>query len=262
MKFCSLTFLIGSASIIASSISNPVHAAPEGFRPAMIGGGANSIASRLHYPPKERAANHQAAVTFNCEVRTDGRASQISIRCERKLQRFGDMVNTALRAGRFEPARIGGKPVDVAIGGTVLFTIDNGKPVIAVSLVTAEKDKILGLQNYVQPQMIGGPEFRRKIFQLSHKYNLMDAKNPGAEVMAQVDAQGNLAGTRLVTEMPPRGSWGALLLKAMEGEKFIPAMKNGQFVGGEFNVVLDGGNLRDPDAAPTTGSWIKDKDVR
>ena len=90
----------------------------------------------------------------------------------------------------------------------------------------------------------------------------MDAKNPGAEVMAEVDGQGNLTGTKLVTEMPPHGSWGALLLKAMEGQQFIPAMKNGQFVAGEFNVVLDGANLRDPDAAPTTGSWIKDKDVR
>ena len=90
----------------------------------------------------------------------------------------------------------------------------------------------------------------------------MDAKNPGAEVMAQVDAQGELTGAKLVTEMPPHGSWGALLLTAIEGQKFIPAMKNGQFVAGEFNVVLDGVNLRDPDAAPTTGSWIKDKDVR
>ena len=222
----------------------------------------DSVASKLHYPPKERTANHQGAVVFNCEVRPDGKASQIVIRCARKLQRFGDAVNTALRAGRFEPAQAGGKPVDVAIGGTVLFTMDSGKPVIAISLVTAEKDKIVGLQNYVQPQMIGGPEFRRKIFHLSHEYNLLSAKDPGAEVMARVDAQGNLTGTRLVTEMPPHGSWGALLLKAVEGQRFIPAMKNGQFVAGEFNVVLDGVNLRDPDAGPTTGSWIKDKDVR
>ncbi len=262
MKFRSLAFVIASASILPFWIASPAQAAGGGFRPAMIGNGANSVASRLHYPPKERAANHQAAVTFNCEVRTDGKASQISIRCDRRLQRFGDMVNTALRAGRFEPAQVGGKPIDVAIGGTVLFAIDNGKPVIAVSLVTAEKDKIVGLQNYVQPQMIGGPEFRRKIFQLSHKYNLMDAKLPGAEVMAEVDGQGNLTGTKLVTETPPHGSWGALLLKAMEGQKFIPAMKNGQFVAGEFDYVLDAVNLRNPDASPLTGSLIKDEDVR
>ena len=262
MKFPSLAFLIAGTSLLASWVTLPAHAAGGGFQPAMIGGGANSVASRLHYPPKERAANHQAAVTFNCEVKTDGKARQIDVRCDRKLLRFGDAVNTALRAGRFEPARVGGKPVDVAIGGTVLFTIDNGKPIIAIALVTAEKDKIIGGENYVQPQMIGGPEFRRKLVALSHRYTLLYAKDPGAEVLAQVDAQGNLVGTKLVTESPPRGSWGPFLLKAMEGQKFIPAMKNGQFVAGEFNVVLDSRNLRDPDAAPTTGSWIKDKDVR
>ena len=229
----------------------------------MIGGGADSVASKLHYPPKERAANHQAAVAFNCEVRTDGKPSQIDIRCDRKLLRFGDAVDAAFGAGRFEPARVGGKPVDVAIGGTVVFTINDGKPTIAVSLVTAEKEKIVGRQNYIQPQLIGGPEFRRKLVALSHRYTLLYAKDPGAEMLgAGRCAKGNLVGTKLLTESPPRGGWGPFLLKAVEGQKFIPAMKNGQFVAGEFNVVLDSRNLRDPDAAPTTGSWIKDRDVR
>ena len=232
------------------------------FRPAMIGQGPDSFASKLHYPPKERAANHQAAVAFSCEIKTDGKPSQIVVRCDRKLARFGTAVDTALRAGRFEPAQAGAKPVDVAIGGTVLFTIEDGRPTIAVSLVTAEKEKIVGRQNYIQPQLIGGPEFRRGLFSLSHKYVLHYAKNPGAEVMAQVDAQGNLAGAKLVTESPPHGNWGPFLLKALEGQKFIPAMENGQFVAGEFNYVLDAVNLRDPDYGPTTGSWIKNKDVR
>ena len=262
MKFPSLSLLLATTFTLTSWVTLPALAAGAEFRPAMIGGGANSVAAKLHYPPKERAANHQAAVTFNCEVRTDGKPSQIDVRCDRKHLRFGDAVNTALRTGRFQPAQAGGKSVDVAIGGTVLFAIDNGKPTIAISLVTAEKDKIVALQNYIQPQMIGGPEFRRKLFSLSHKYNLQYTKNPGAEVLAQVDAQGNLTGVKLVTETPPQGSWGPLLLKAIEGEKFIPAMKNGAFVAGAFNVILDADNLRDPDAGPTTGSWIKDKDVR
>ena len=165
-------------------------------------------------------------------------------------------------AGRFEPAQADGKPVDVAIGGTVLFTMDNDKPTIAVSLVTADKEKIVSRQNYIQPQMIGGPEFRRNLFSLQHRYNLLYAKNRGAEVLAQVDAQGNLTGTKIVTEAPAHGRWGAFLVEAMQGQKFIPAMKNGQFVAGSFNYVPDAVNLRDPDAAPLTGSWIKDKDVR
>lgn len=262
MKPPSLAFLIAITCVLTSWVTPATQAAGGGFKPAIIGGRADSVAAKLHYPPKEIAANHQAAVAFNCEVRTDGKPSQIDIRCDRKFSRFGDAVDVALRAGHFEPAQVGGKPVDVAIGGTILFTIDSGKPTIAVSLVTAEKEKIVGRQNYIQPQLIGGPEFRRRIFKLRHDFVLEYAKNPGAEVLARVDAEGNLAGTKLLTESPPRGGWGPFLLKAMEGQKFIPAMKNGQFVPGEFNFTLNAVNFRDPDREPGTGTWIKDKDAQ
>src|SRR5882762_2396754 len=110
MKFHSLTFLI---AVVFCALISPTRAAGGGFQPAMIGGGADSIASKLHYPPKERTANREAAVAFNCEVRTDGKPSQIDIRCDRKLSRFGDAVYVALRAGRFVPAQVGGKVVPV-----------------------------------------------------------------------------------------------------------------------------------------------------
>ena len=261
MKFHSLVFLIASAVVLPAPVS-PIQAAVGGLQPAMIGAGADSIASKLHYPPKERAASQQAAVAFNCEVRTDGKPSQIEIRCDRKLSRFGDAVYVALRVARFVPAQAGGKVVPVTIGGTVLFTIDGGKPTIAISLATAEQEKIASRQNYIQPQMIGGPEFRRKLFSLMDQYLLEYTKDTGAEVLAQVDAQGNLTGTKLLAEAPPNGGWGRLLLEAMEGQKFIPAMKSGQFVAGAFNLILNVNKVRDPDAAPRVGTLIKDGDVR
>jgi hypothetical protein len=261
MKFHSLAFVIASAVVLPWPV-DPAQAVEGGFQPAMIGGGADSIASKLHYPPKERAANRQAAVAFNCEVRTDGKPSQIDIRCDRKLSRFGDAVYVALRGGRFVPAQAGGKVVPVTIGGTVLFTIDGGKPTVAISLATAEAEKIVSRQNYIQPQMIGGPEFRRKLFHLRYQYLLEMTKDPGAEVLAQVDAQGNLTGIKLLAESPPKGGWGRLLVKTIEGQKFIPATKNGQSVAGAFNLILNVRNFRDPDAGPRTGTLIKDDDVR
>lgn len=175
------------ALLVTSLVTRFAQAAGGGFQPAMIGSGADSVASKLRYPPKERAANNQAAVAFQCEVRTDGEPSQLDIRYDKKHSRFGEAVNVALRAGRFEPAQVGGKPVAVTLGGTVLFTIDDGKPTIAVSLVTAEKEKIVGRQNYFQPQLIGGPDFRRKLMKLDFKSKLQGAQYPGAEVLAKVD---------------------------------------------------------------------------
>jgi len=40
----------------------------EGLRSAMIGGGADSVAAKLHYPPKERDSKTEAVVVFFCEV--------------------------------------------------------------------------------------------------------------------------------------------------------------------------------------------------
>src|SRR4051812_18666832 len=120
MRSPSFAFLIAITSVSACLVTPPIEAAGGGFQSAMIGNGTDSVASKLHYPPKERAANRQAAVVFNCEIRTDGKPSQIAIRCDPKLSRFGDAVDVALHAGRFEPAHVGGQAVDVAIGGTVL----------------------------------------------------------------------------------------------------------------------------------------------
>lgn len=247
-----------SVLVLALALTPPARAAGGGFEPAMVG----SVASKLHYPPKEVAAKGQAAVAFQCEVRPDGDVSQIYIRCDRSLSRFGAAVDTALRAGHFQPARLGGKPVNVMVGGTVLFTLDGGKPTIAVSLVTADKEKIVRHQNYLQPQMIEAPEFRRKVVKYSYEYILHGAKDPGAEVLVHVDTQGNLTGTKLVAESPPNGNWGTLVNKALEGQKFIPAMNNGQIVAGDFELFLDLHTFRNPDEGPRTGTLLKDGESR
>ena len=65
----------------------------EGLRPAVIGSGADSVAAKLHYPPKERDSKTEATVVFFCEVAANGRAKNIRTYWNKGYQ-------DALRPGR------------------------------------------------------------------------------------------------------------------------------------------------------------------
>jgi Gram-negative bacterial TonB protein C-terminal len=229
--------------------------------PATVGQGPGSIAMQLHYPPKERAAKAQGAVKFYCEVSPEGKAGHISTMCGKGEARFGTAVEYALHHGLFTPAVVDGKPAAVMIGGTVVFLMTSGPPTIAITLATAEKEKIAGMSNYVQPQMIDTDAlFRRKLFALRDKYTLRNGAHPGAVVLVHVDAQGKPVGKKIETESPVDGGRGRVLLDVVDAEKFIPAQSNGQSVAGDFEVAVDFEHLRDPDSAAPVGTLIKKDD--
>jgi TonB family protein len=228
-------------------------------QPATIGQGPDSVAMQLHYPPKERAAQKQGAVKFYCEVSPQGKAGHISTLHGKGEGRFGTAVEFALRHGRFTPAKVDGKAASVMLGGTVLFMLANGKPTIAVTLATAEADKIAAMSNYIEPQMIDSDAlFRRKIFALRDKYNLRYGAHPGAVVRVRVDAQGTAVSKKIETESPANGGHGRLVLDVVDQETFIPAQSNGQPVAGDFQLAVDFEHMRNPDSGPRVGTLLKD----
>ena len=136
----------------------------EGLRPAVIGSGADSVAAKLHYPPKERDSKTEATVVFFCEVAANGRAKNIRTYWNKGYQDFGNAVEKALNQGHFTPAMVGGKSSTVLIGGTVFFLVRGDHPTVVLSMATADKQKAAAMQNYIQPQMIGSDaDFRRKL---------------------------------------------------------------------------------------------------
>jgi TonB family protein len=227
----------------------------------MIGGGPNSVASGLHYPPKAKANQTQAAVAFYCEVGTNGKPDHIQVMAAKNAGQFTQVVDAALHKGMFQPATASGHPVPVVLGGTVLFMFRGNQPTVAVSLSTADKEKTASLGNYIQPQMIStSVEFRRRIFKSRYDsdIHLVGGPHPGAEVLAQVDAQGNLVSTKILAESPPDHGFGPLALKGFKGVKFIPALRNGSPVAGEFNLPIDFEYMKDPDHGAPIGSLLKD----
>jgi len=228
-------------------------------QPAMIGQGSDSVASRLHYPDSAKKSKTEGAVQFYCEVGADGRTRHLRVIAESSWSALRFAVKNAVQQGRFIPARVNGKPTAVMIGATVFFLMPKGQPTILVTMATADKNKAAAGQNYIQPQMITSfADLERKMYTWRNLVTQYSAY-PSAEVMCNVDANGNLTGTKIVSESKANSGLGAVALKACEGAKFIPALDNGKRVAGEFNLAIDFGMLVNPDdLAP--GSHVKQRE--
>jgi len=245
---CGFVPALGVALLIALSfgVSNFANGQASGnVRPAMIASGANSVAAHLHYPPKAKAKKDEAAIPFYCEVGEDGKPAFVQLFGPEDKTEFRRALLSALGQGRFQPAMSGGKAVPILLGGTAFFMFRGNKPIIAISLSTADKEKTASLGNYIQPQMlISHFEFYRKLYHAQFDPDMhfrpgMQPVHPRAAVLAQVDAQGNLVSTKIIAESPPGTGYGPLLMRGFQGAKFIPALNNGKPVAGQFDMIAD-----------------------
>ncbi|MBV9618154.1 MAG: energy transducer TonB [Verrucomicrobia bacterium] len=194
----------------------------------MIRQGSDSVAARLHYPDSAKKSKTEGAVQFYCEVGSDGRARHVRAIAESSWSALRFVVRDAVQKGRFVPARVGGRPTAVMIGGTVFFLMPNGQPTILVTMATADKTKAAAGRNYIQPQMLRSfDDLERKMYTWRSLVTQYSAY-PSAEVICNVDANGNLTGTKIVGESKANGGLGAVAVKACEGAKFVPAMDNGE----------------------------------
>src|ERR1700757_4232488 len=247
--------LIGFVSVVSNSACGQGSA---NVRPAMLASGGDSAAACLRYPPKAKAKKDEAAIPFYCEVGADGKAAFISLFGPEDKTAFRVALLKALSIGRFEPAMSGGKAVPVLVGGTAFFMFRDNARIIAISLSTADKEKTAALGNYIQPQMLSSNfEFRRKLWHAQHDpdiHPLMGALpvHPGAVVLAQIDAQGNVVSTKIVAESRPGAGYGALLVKGFEGAKFIPAFSDGKPVAGQFDMIANYDKMQNPNSSSDT----------
>jgi TonB family protein len=227
--------------------------------PAMIGPGPDSVAARLHYPDSAKKSNTEGAVQFYCEVDSHGRTHHVRAIAESSWSALRANVKTAVQQGRFVPAKVGGRPTTVMIGGTVFYLLGKGQPTILVTMATADKSKAAAGRNYIQPQMLTSfDDIERKLYTWRSLVNTGSAY-PNAEVLCNVDANGNLTGTKILNESTANGGLGAVVQKACEGAKFIPAMDNGKRVAGQFNLAIDFAMVNNPDEQ-AFGSHLKQRE--
>lgn len=175
---------------------------------------------------------------FFCEVPVTGRAAHLRVKTLPEWRRFGEAVEKALRQGKFIPAKVNGENTPVLVGGTVLFVHAEGRPTVVVSLATAEASRTT--QNYIQPQLrMSWVEMERKMETARYGINFRPSTRPGAEILMEVDASGNVTSSKIQGEHPEKGGSGLLMLKTLKDAKFIPARANGSPTAGQFKFLFD-----------------------
>src|ERR1051326_5810631 len=158
--------------------------ADSGLRPAMITNGNDSVAAYLHYPKKAKERKQEAAITFYCEIKTDGKVAHLMLYGADDKGQFRQAVLEALRNGHFQPATENGKAVPVIVGGTAIFMFRGDQPTVAIALSTADTAKLASFTNYIQPQMLtSSADFRRKMRRSSFD-NDLHASQPGVHPSA------------------------------------------------------------------------------
>jgi hypothetical protein len=207
-------------------------------QPATVGREEGSLANFIHFPKDSSAVNADSAVQFYCDVSSDG-VVETTYAVIGERDEFKKAVQSALDWGRFTPARVDGKPSPVYLGGTVLFMHQDSHPVIVLSLATADRERVGKLDNYIQPQLIGG--LRRRLEEAETNASI-DLPNEGAaEVLAKINERGDMVSTSVISENPKEIGLGEFLTGAIRNARFTPAYADGKQTPGEINVVANFG---------------------
>jgi len=226
-------------SLAAAPTSNTPATAPAitgSVTPALVNQNPDSITRYLHYPRDPEASKRDAAVQFFCEITENGEVESTHALVGNN-DAFNEAVQTALDWGRFTPATVNGKAVREYLGGTVLFLHQNGEEVIVISLATYDRDRVGKMQNYIQPQLVGGLRHTlEKAISGLTKGILVAGR---AEVIVNVDDKGTVTGTTGISENPKGSGLGSLLESAVKQAQFTPAYQNGKPAAGGINVVAD-----------------------
>jgi hypothetical protein len=213
-------------------------AGPKTMEPATVGREKGSFANYIHFPKDAADATAETAVQFYCDVSAEGEVTT-QYALIGNLPPFKAAVQSALDWGRFNPAKVDGKPVAVYLGGTVLFLRQNGQPVIVVSLATADRERVGRLANYIQPQLVGGLTDR-----LYHMNSTLMWNRPwsgAAEVLFKINERGEIQSSSVVSEIPKDSGLGDLLQNITKDAQWIPASENVKRAAGQINVVVNFG---------------------
>ncbi len=228
----------GAASPAASPAAPDPGATPAivgPVQPAFVGKDASSFTSHLHFPKDASVANVTGTVQFYCDLSETGDVEH-TWAVLGSHPPFSRAVQTALDWGKFEPAKIDGKATAVYVGGTVFFMRDEKGPLIVVSLATHDHERVGKLANYIQPQIVGG--MRRVMERAESRLEEGVWIKTGAEVIVNLDPEGQITSTSIKGETPEGTGFGLFLEQALRREaQYIPAFSNGKKVPGSINVV-------------------------
>jgi hypothetical protein len=188
------------------------------MRPAVVGAGARPLAVLVDTLPEARIDDPKAAVRFSCHVNQKGRVIWLMVhKTTPGLSSFEKEIMSALLRTRFEPALFNGRPVTVAVAGTLVYQREGGVPRVAVCLhhneeYIAEKRTYIAMQAVVEPQPPPAWDIKSPA-----------AGYPSVQASYCVDVDGTVQDIRVENETPPGSGFAKFQEARLKKTKFIPA---------------------------------------
>ena len=204
------------------------------FRPALLGSGPESLVNRIDTAELFKNGQKDGAVMFSSFVTKTGevtwsrtyRAMPETTALEKEL--LGRLANV-----KMVPAIYNHQPVDVILHGTVIFSVNEGKPRLRIFL-NQESKELKGEKDFVGPQAVVGGD--SKFTGLHYPPDMSVQVNGVVDLGIKVDANGNMQELRGLAEEPPLLGFGDAAMSDFTGAKFIPAFRDGDPI--ECDIVL------------------------
>ena len=236
MKRC-LTSLLILLLLLPVGPATSVAAEPE-MRPALVGDGPHALINVINVNRLVKKGQGDGLLMFTAYVSVSGHVLNYSAyRATPDSDALQEEVKNALPVCRFLPAIYHGRRVDVYFGGTVLFTVTDGKPHLRV-YANQNRQDIQEENDFIAPQLVAGSFTWAGI---SRDPGLLKARayhQRGAmQFSLTIDANGNVNAVKTVAEDPPGFGFGAAYEKIYAGAKWIPGFRNGQPVDSTFDYT-------------------------
>jgi TonB family protein len=213
---------------------SPSSTLPE-FRPALIGTAPNSLINTIDTADLIKKGQKEAAVMFSCLVAPTGNVVRSgAYRGTRGSELLEQELLKRLAGAKFIPAIHNHQPVIVVFYGTVKFAVVNGKPRLRI-FSNQQLEEVDKETDFIGPQPYIGPDSKFTGLHYPETGSTV-AVSGVVELALNVDAEGNLKNTQILSEEPPLLGFGDAALSDFGGAKFIPAFRNGQPI--ECNVKI------------------------
>src|ERR1051326_6524720 len=238
--FCFVGLLLGTDLASAqtptpgSPSPSPTPKLPE-VRPALVGTAPNSLINTIDTADLIKKGQKEAAVMFSCLVAPTGNVVRSgAYRGTRGSELLEQELLKRLAGAKFIPAIHNHQPVIVVFYGTVKFAVVNGKPRLRI-FSNQQLEEVDKETDFIGPQPYIGPDSKFTGLHYPETGSTV-AVSGVVELALNVDAEGNLKNTQILSEEPPLLGFGDAALSDFGGAKFIPAFRNGQPI--ECNVKI------------------------
>jgi Gram-negative bacterial tonB protein. len=209
------TFAFSLIALLSIVDLAELHAAETQVRPALIGDGPKALINLIDTNKLVEKGQRDGLVMFKCYVDRSGKVSTYNVYRETPGSKLlKEELGTAIAASRFIPAVYNGKRTEVALVGTVVLLVTDGKPQLHVYMNQNHEDVSKG-NDFVAPQLLmNSVDWTRNGNDLAAQKARVYGQNGWIELSITVDANGNQKDLQVVLEDPPGFGFGTVAMHA------------------------------------------------